>query len=98
MNWYENENNCVFERNGFSFSCEKNRKFDELPPSLFKPLILLYPTKTTPVQVELEYAGDFTATFPEYSESLRGWSGTVDSESIFTDDMTGQKIYGLFWE
>lgn len=65
---------------------------------ILKPLILLYPTKPTHVDVRLDYDGEFTATFPEYSSLKKGWSVEASPESIIQDKWTGQETYGLFWE
>mgnify|MGYP003451235385 FL=1 len=59
---------------------EQFNKYD-----LKKPLILLYPTKPTHVDVRLDYDGEFTATFPEYSSLKKGWSVKASPESIIQD-------------
>mgnify|MGYP006975239406 FL=1 len=52
---------------------------------VLKPLILLYPTKPTQVDVRLDYDGEFRATFPEYSSLKKGWSVEASPESIIQD-------------
>ncbi|MBP9811737.1 hypothetical protein KBC86_00020 [Candidatus Gracilibacteria bacterium] len=63
-----------------------------------KPLILLYPEKEQDIQVELEYTPGFSATFPEYDTSKKGWSVTASPDGTLLDHTTGQETYGLFWE
>ncbi len=63
-----------------------------------KPLILLYPEKEQDIQVELEYTPGFSATFPEYDTSKKGWSVTASPDGTLLDHTTGQETYWLFWE
>ncbi len=113
LNYYEHQNSCELNINWFSITCTSfsERAYYNIPsdsepctgdtercsPDL-KPLILLYPTKPTHVDVRLDYDGEFTATFPEYSSLKKGWSVKASPESIIQDKWTGQEMYGLFWE
>lgn len=67
-------------------------------PVFFKPLILLYPQQPIDVQVQLEYPPGLFATFPEYNNSLRGWSVLAHPDGTLYDKNTQQDTYGLFWE
>jgi hypothetical protein len=89
--------------------CVKNRKFNfwdsgcvalewDFCVWLDKPLILLYPETEQEVSVELEYAPGFSATFPEYDTSKKGWSVTANPDGTLLDHSTLQETYGLFWE
>ncbi|MDD2916451.1 MAG: hypothetical protein PHH70_01260 [Candidatus Gracilibacteria bacterium] len=63
-----------------------------------KPLILLYPPSDTPLDVNLEYTPGFSATFPQYSSSIHGWSVVAHPDGTLIDKNTHQETYGLFWE
>lgn len=63
-----------------------------------KPLILLYPETEQEVSVELEYTPGFSATFPEYDNSKKGWSITASPDGTLLDHTTKQETYWLFWE
>jgi hypothetical protein len=58
-----------------------------------KPVIYLYPEKTTEVQVQLEIGGDFLFTYPNYE---KGWNVTAEPNGILHQ---GDKTFNyLFWE
>ena len=59
-----------------------------------KPVIYLYPEKTTEVTVTLEYDGVLTSTYPTYDN---GWTVTVEPDGTMTDAQ-GREYYCLFWE
>ena len=63
-----------------------------------KPLILLYPENKQDIQVELEYTPGFSATFPRYDDSKKGWYVTAEPDGTLLDHTTGQETYWLFWE
>lgn len=104
LNYYELEKTCRWKINMDTFpffDCkypadEMFERFNKY--GVKKPLILLYPTKSTHVDVRLDYDGEFIATFPEYSSLKKGWSVEASPESIIQDKRTGQETYGLFWE
>ncbi len=60
----------------------------------YKPVIYLYPEKTTKVSVKVNYNGRFTSTIPEYGS---GWNVTAypDGHIVNSD---GAKYDYLFWE
>ncbi len=58
-----------------------------------KPVIYLYPEKTKDVQVEVVPKGDFSFTYPEYTD---GWNVRANPDgSLIIDD---EKYNYLFWE
>ena len=79
-------------------TCPSNNDSRYNASCLFKPLILLYPEKKQEIQVELEYAPGFSATFPEYDNSKKGWNVTASPDGTLFDHSTMMETYGLFWE
>ena len=67
---------------------------DEGEPVFDKPVIYLYPEKTTEVSVRLDFDGYFTRTIPTYRD---GWHVTARPDGrIIADD--GKTYPYLFWE
>ena len=60
-----------------------------------KPVIYLYPEKTMEVDVELEYNGELTCTYPEYQN---GWNVIAEPDGTLTDKITQKEYSYLFWE
>jgi hypothetical protein len=60
-----------------------------------KPVIYLYPEKTTEVSVELQYNGTLTHTWPPYGE---GWKVTAHSDGTLVNHADGREYSYLFWE
>ena len=61
-----------------------------------KPVIYLYPTAPTRVNVALDYAGTLTSTYPAYPSD--GWCVDAQPDGTLTDPATGREYYCLFWE
>ena len=61
-----------------------------------KPVIYLYPTASTRVNVTLDYAGTLTSTYPAYP--VDGWCVDAQPDGTLTDPDTGREYYCLFWE
>ena len=59
-----------------------------------KPVIYLYPEEETVVNVQLDFNGTLTSTYPAYDE---GWSVTAQPDGMLTD-ASGREYYCLFWE
>lgn len=60
-----------------------------------KPVIYLYPENDTVCSVELDFDGELTCTYPDYS---KGWNNILakpDGTLIFPD---GREYYCLYWE
>jgi hypothetical protein len=60
-----------------------------------KPVIYLYPEKTTDVSVKVEPSGGFSKTEPAYNN---GWNVTATPEGQLTELATGSVYPYLFWE
>ena len=60
-----------------------------------KPVIYLYPQKTTAVSVKLAPKGGFTYSEPVYNN---GWNIVADPKSNLTDLTSGKLYPYLFWE
>lgn len=100
LNYYENTNNCTFEYVAIDTQllCISNYKRDLEDFGIKKPLILLYPTSDTLINVTLKYAPGFSATYPEYSSEKQGWSVQAHSDGTLKNFSSNQDTYGLFWE
>lgn len=59
-----------------------------------KPVIYLYPEERQKVQVELDYDGELSCTYPKYKD---GWSVTAEPDGLLTDAQGKQYSY-LYWE
>lgn len=60
----------------------------------YKPVIYLYPEEKTKVNVQLDYNGGLTVTYPEYGE---GWNVTAMPDGRLYDKDNNEYFY-LFWE
>jgi hypothetical protein len=60
-----------------------------------KPVVYLYPTTTTNVDVTLQPKGGFTKTEPAYGN---GWKVTAEPNGRLTERATGKVYPYLFWE
>ena len=59
-----------------------------------KPVIYLYPEKTTELTVELGRPENLTAVYPEYKD---GWKVTAKPDGTLTDAV-GREYYSLYYE
>lgn len=64
-------------------------------PMTGKPVIYLYPAEKTDVQVQIDYKGRFTYTYPAYRD---GWSVTAYPDGRLINHADGSEHYYLFWE
>ena len=60
-----------------------------------KPIIYLYPTKTTEVTVSLGNPQNLTHTYPKYTDS---WTVTAEPNGDLFDKETNRSYYALYWE
>lgn len=58
-----------------------------------KPVIYLYPERTSEITVRLDYAGELTCTYPQYDD---GWTVTAEPDGTLYSD--GREYSYLFWE
>ncbi|MCP4439675.1 MAG: hypothetical protein GY810_12090 [Aureispira sp.] len=62
-----------------------------------KPIIYLYPEQTTKIQVQLNYNGELTTTYPKY-DIQKGWTVEAQPNGTLLDLTTQKEYYGLYWE
>lgn len=63
---------------------------------LMKPILYLYPTKTTDVSVEMQYPEYIDVDYPEYSGGS-GWHVTAHPNGDLYDT-NGKYYYALYWD
>jgi len=63
-----------------------------------KPVIYLYPARTSRVRVRLDVAGTITASAPAYDPLVRGWDVIAEPDGSLMDPETGRSWPYLFWE
>ena len=61
-----------------------------------KPVIYLYPTEETEINVKLAYADRLTVSYPKYKE--KGWNVLAEPDGTLTDLETNRKLYCLYYE
>lgn len=69
---------------------------DCAPTVTHKPLIYLYPEKTTEVNVKLGYEDKLLVSYPLYNNS--GWTVKASPNGDLIDLKTKRNLYGLYWE
>jgi hypothetical protein len=67
---------------------------EQMSYDIDKPIIYLYPEEVTDVQVELDFTGDITHTYPKYNS---GWNVQAHPDGTIFDE-TGKEYYALYWE
>ena len=60
-----------------------------------KPVVYLYPTKTTDVSVKINYLPGFSVSYPEYKN---GWMVTANSDGKIINKTDGLEYSYLYWE
>ena len=60
-----------------------------------KPVIYLYPEEEMTVEVQLDFEGTLTSTYPAYNS---GWKVIAQPDGTLTNPETGEEYYCLFWE
>lgn len=65
------------------------------PIMLEKPVIYLYPERTTDITVQLDYKGNLSHSYPSYTSG--GWQVTAKPDGTLFDTK-GKEYYALFWE
>ena len=73
----------------FLVGCSSDEPVEE------KPVIYLYPETEQEIEVELDYAGELTCTYPEYQD---GWQVVAQPDGTLVDSVTGKEHSYLFWE
>ncbi|MCP4439674.1 MAG: hypothetical protein GY810_12085 [Aureispira sp.] len=62
-----------------------------------KPIIYLYPEQKTTINVQLNYRGTLTTTYPKYDLD-KGWEVEAQPDGTLWDTKTEKEYYGLYWE
>lgn len=65
------------------------------PEKSKKPVIYLYPEKTTEVDVKVNLDGKFTTTYPKYND---GWNVVAEPDGTLHALDNKNSYYCLFWE
>ena len=60
-----------------------------------KPIIYLYPEKTTNITVKLDFQGNLTHTYPKYNKE--GWKVKANPDGTLFDQ-NNKEYYALYWE
>ena len=68
---------------------------DDVTHPAMKPVIYLYPTEKTDVNVSLNFAGKLTCTYPAYNDS---WNVTANPDGEIINKADGKEYSYLFWE
>lgn len=66
----------------------------DVPEYYDKPVIYIYPEEKTDVELHLEFNGDLTFSYPEYTN---GWKITAYPDGTLIDQQ-GREYNYLFWE
>ena len=83
---------CMFEQQIVSSPDESNAFIP-----VDKPVIYMYPEEDTEAYVSLNFEGDLTCTYPQYSSDF-GWHVEAHPDGRITD-LTGERDYNyLYWE
>lgn len=83
------EDNCSKSTKSTNSTNSKNNTQD------LKPVIYLYPTKTTEVAVKVGRPENLTHTYPKYETE---WKVIANPNGDLTDVKTGRNLYCLYWE
>lgn len=86
---YEEINRIINTFGFFFVGCSSDELVEE------KPVIYLYPEAEQEIEVELDYAGELTCTYPEYQD---GWHVVAQPDGTLVDNVTGKEYSYLFWE
>jgi hypothetical protein len=62
-----------------------------------KPVIYLYPTTTQIVNVQVNFKGELSHTYPKYPTSA-GWTVLAKPDGELLDEKMQKTYYNLFWE
>ena len=67
----------------------------EKRPSIDKPVIYLYPTEETAINIELKNKDKITCSYPKYKER---WNVIANPNGDLIDTETGRNLYSLYYE
>ena len=93
-----------YEKSGTTYSFNYSQKNVNMPDGIYtntsqpvfaKPIIYLYPTKTTDVTVKLGHPELLSTSYPKYND---GWTVRAEPSGKLIDKKTGRELYSLYWE
>ncbi len=61
-----------------------------------KPILYLYPTQETEINVKVRYPDRLTVSYPKYSEN--GWNVLAKPDGTLSDLSTNRELYCLYYE
>jgi len=67
----------------------------EITTQFAKPIIYLYPEKTTEISVKLGKSDIITTSYPKYED---GWNVIAEPNGNLTEVKSQKKLYSLYWE
>ncbi len=70
-------------------------RLKEIRTQTEKPVIYIYPSEQQNINVQLNYAGNLTHTYPKYPEN--GWNIKAEPNGTLWDE-NGMEYYALYWE
>ena len=98
INNSENDDNEVCQDdNSDKIENSNNSYRDAIEDIIAKPIIYIYPTTTTEVEVKVGNPERLTCTYPKYNKE-KGWKVIAKPNGELEDKETGRKLYALYWE
>lgn len=96
-NMFHKKNDLLIEDDPFiNYYTRKNNHYtNEIGPCYDKPIIYLYPTTSTEVEVKLGNPEKLSCSYPKYTN---GWRVLANPDGKLIDLETGRKLYSLYWE
>lgn len=85
----------VYE-NTLGTGLDKDEPIQMIEHTVRKPILYLYPEKTQKINVQLDFEGELTTTYPKYPQQT-GWDVTVQTDGTL-HDTEGKEYYALYWE
>lgn len=85
------EDNCTNNNSTYS-----EPYFNPAYPSIYKPIIYLYPENETNVSVNLGNNKNITCSYPLYKNA--GWQVKANKDGELVDLETGRNLYALYYE
>jgi len=90
------EDNCSGNSTNSNSNNQRNSIRNNLKiPSIYKPIIYLYPQKTTEITVKLGNPEKITCSYPKYEKQ---WEVVAEPDGTLTDIKTQRRLYALYWE
>ncbi|MCH2045573.1 MAG: hypothetical protein MK212_15760 [Saprospiraceae bacterium] len=85
----------VYE-NTLGTGTDKGEPIHILEQTARKPILYLYPNEEQKINVQLDFEGKLTTTYPKYPQQT-GWEVTAQTDGTL-QDTEGKEYYALYWE